>query len=51
MEFTSPLTFGSHVDILYGALALKLNALFRVNVWPFKVTWLNLPTAYMVPPH
>ena len=35
-------------------MSLKLNTLFRVNVWvevPFHpLIWVNVPTAYMVPP-
>src|SRR5215472_14967732 len=54
MVSTVPLTFGSHEVTVYGAVSLKLKALFRVNVWvelPFHpLIWVNVPTAYMVPP-
>src|SRR5215472_4520514 len=45
MELTSPFTSG------FQAVALKRKTLFRVMVLPCEVTWVNLPTAYMVLPH
>ena len=35
----------------YGAVALKLNALFLVHPVLRCLIWVKLPTAYMVPPH
>src|SRR5215472_12604740 len=54
MVSTVPLTFGSHEVTAYGAVSLKLNALFLVNVWvevPFDpLILVNVPTAYIFPP-
>jgi len=35
----------------YGAVALKLKTPFLEYVVPFQLIAVNLPTAYMVPPH
>src|SRR5215469_5520372 len=51
MELTSPLTLGSHGVTANGAVALKLKALFRVNVPLDPLIWVKVPTAYMVVPH
>ena len=51
MLFTSPLTSGFQPDMVNGAVARKLNALFLVNVRPCHLTWLNRPTAYIREPH
>src|SRR5215471_11931891 len=51
MELTSPFTSGFQAVTLKGKVALKLKTLFRVMVLPCEVTWVNLPTAYMVLPH
>src|SRR6266567_808932 len=51
MVLTLPLTFGFHDVTLYGAVALKLNALCRLKVVPPCWIDVKLPTAYMVPPH
>ena len=51
IELTSPLTAGAQDVIVYGAMALKLNTLVRGIVLPPWVTWLKLPTAYIVSPH
>src|SRR5215831_8945590 len=51
MELTSPFTSGFQAVTLKGKVALKLKTLFRVMMLPCEVTWVNLPTAYMVLPH
>src|SRR5215475_3284547 len=51
MLLTVPFTFGRHEVSVNGAVALKLNALFRVNVLPPCATTEKVPTAYMVLPH
>src|SRR6516165_11144009 len=51
MVSTVPLTFGSHEVTAYGAVALKLNALFLGLVVVPDLIEVNVPTAYMVPPH
>src|SRR5215467_5850092 len=51
MELTSPFTSGFQAVTVKGEVALKLKMLFRVMVLPCEVTWVNLPTAYMVLPH
>src|SRR6266536_2643660 len=49
MELTLPLTFGFHVVIAYGEVALK--ALLRAYTTPLYLISVKEPTAYMVPPH
>jgi len=51
MLLTTPLAFGAHDVIVNGAVAEKLKALFRLNVWLPCSMIENLPTAYIVPPH
>jgi hypothetical protein len=51
MELTTPFTSGFHDVTAYGAEALKLKALSRVNVELNRLIDVKLPTAYMVPPH
>src|SRR6266545_5720026 len=51
MELTIPLAFGFHDVTVYGLVALKLNTLFRAYVVPFQLIAVNVPTAYIVPPH
>ena len=51
MELTVPLTFGFHEDTVNGLVALKLNALSRVMLVPFRLIVVKVPTAYMVLPH
>src|SRR5260370_33796613 len=51
MESTMPFTSGSQVVILYGEVALKLKMLFLKVVVPPWLSWVKVPTAYMVLPH
>src|SRR5215813_1063108 len=51
MLLTVPLTLGSHGVTVYGAVALKLNALFLVYTVLSCLIWVRVPTAYMVSPH
>src|SRR5712691_5086613 len=51
MEFTWPLTPGRQLDTVYGAVALKLNALRRLRTVPPWLILVNLPTAYIRLPH
>src|SRR5580700_5598204 len=46
-----PLTFGAQVVRLYGAVALKLKALFTAVTVLLCLTEVKVPTAYIVPPH
>src|SRR6266581_9232149 len=48
---TVPLTFGFHDVTLYGAVALKLNALCRLYTVAPCCIEVKVPTANMVPPH
>ena len=46
-----PLTFGAQVVRLYGAVALKLKALFTAVTVLLCLIEVKVPTAYIVPPH
>src|SRR5947207_12601020 len=54
MVITVPLTLRSHGVTVNCPLSLKLTMWFRVNVWvelpSHPLIWVNVPTAYMVPP-
>src|SRR5580693_6847629 len=51
IELMIPLTFGAQVVRLYGAVALKLKALFTAVTVLLCLTEVKVPTAYIVPPH